>query len=294
MLSMTASATPGLAETRPASDYGRVERAIRYLDDHFQEQPDLATLARAAGLSPFHFQRLFQRWAGVSPKRFLQFLTVDYARSLLAENASVLDAALEAGLSGPGRLHDLFVVAEAVTPGEAKRLGEGLEIVYGVHDSPFGRCLIGATSRGVCWLGFVLDDGDEGARDALARRWPGARLRRDDAATAALAARVFAGDAGDRPALHLRGTNFQLRVWEALLRIPPGSAVAYGDVARAIGAPESARAVGAAVALNPVAYLVPCHRVIRRTGPFHGYAWGRERKQAMLGWEGARRRPDAA
>jgi AraC family transcriptional regulator of adaptative response/methylated-DNA-[protein]-cysteine methyltransferase len=212
----------------------------------------------------------------------------------LAENASVLDAALEAGLSGPGRLHDLFVVAEAVTPGEAKRLGEGLEIVYGVHDSPFGRCLIGATSRGVCWLGFVLDDGDEGARDALARRWPGARLRRDDAATAALAARVFAGDAGDRPALHLRGTNFQLRVWEALLRIPPGSAVAYGDVARAIGAPESARAVGAAVALNPVAYLVPCHRVIRRTGPFHGYAWGRERKQAMLGWEGARRRPDAA
>ncbi len=289
MLAMTET------DTTRSLDYARIERTIRYLDDHFQEQPDLTTLAAAAGLSPFHFQRLFQRWAGVSPKRFLQFLTVDYARGLLAENVSVLDAALDSGLSGPSRLHDLFVVCEAMTPGEAKRAGEGLEVAYGFHDSPFGTCLVGATVRGICWLGFVLDDGENGALATLRRRWPGAALRHDPAGTAALALRAFDPGRGEAaPALHLRGTNFQLRVWEALLRIPPGAAVAYGDIARAIGTSGAARAVGAAAAFNPVAYLVPCHRVIRRTGPFHGYAWGPERKQAILAWEAARFRPGAA
>jgi len=276
---MTATPSPALA----ARDYSRIEAAIRYLDEHHEEQPDLGTLAAKIGLSPFHFQRLFQRWAGVSPKRFLQFLTIDHARRLLDAGASVLDAALDAGLSGPSRLHDLFVACEAVTPGEAKRGGADLEIAYGVHPSPFGSCLIGASARGVCWLGFA-QDGDAGL-ERLAARWSGARLRRDQAVTAPLARAAF-GDGS--LALHLRGTNFQIKVWEALLRIPPGAAVAYGDVAAAIGRPGAARAVAAAVGANPVAFLVPCHRVIRSTGPFHGYAWGPERKRAILAWESAR------
>ncbi|MGH6718431.1 MAG: helix-turn-helix domain-containing protein, partial [Alphaproteobacteria bacterium] len=221
-------------DAQATRDYARIEAAIRYLDSDHEEQPDLGTLAAEVGLSPFHFQRLFQRWAGISPKRFLQFLTVDHARRLLDAGASVLDAALDAGLSGPGRLHDLFVACEAVTPGEAKRGGADLEIAYGVHPSPFGACLIGATERGACWLGFALGDDTGAALERLTRRWPGARLRRDQAATATLARAAFGSGA---VAVHLRGTNFQIKVWEALLRIPAGTAVAYGDVATAIGRP---------------------------------------------------------
>jgi AraC family transcriptional regulator of adaptative response/methylated-DNA-[protein]-cysteine methyltransferase len=279
----------GLSSARAAQDYARVEAAIRYLDTHHEEQPDLGTLAAEIGLSPFHFQRLFQRWAGVSPKRFLQFLTVDHARRMLDAGASVLDAALDSGLSGPSRLHDLFVASEAVTPGEAKSGGAGVEIAYGFHASPFGACLIGATPRGVCWLAFVREDGQEAALAKLRQRWPGADLREDRRATAVLAQRAFGTARQDGPLpIHLRGTNFQLRVWEALLRIPPGTALAYSDLARAIGRPGAERAVGMAAGRNPIAFLVPCHRVIRKTGPFSGYAWGAERKRAILGWESAR------
>ncbi|MEX2650753.1 MAG: methylated-DNA--[protein]-cysteine S-methyltransferase [Alphaproteobacteria bacterium] len=270
---------------RLTQDYDRIARVIRYLDAHVEDQPDLGTLAAEVGLSPFHFQRLFQRWAGVSPKRFLQFLTVDHARRLLASDASVLDAALDVGLSGPSRLHDLFVACEAVTPGEAKRGGDGLTIAYGFHPTPFGAALVGATERGICWLGFVPEAGPDAALGRLKERWSAARLVHDQSATAPLAERAFAG--GD-VAVHLRGTNFQIKVWEALLRIPLGPAVAYEDVARAIGRPGAARAVAGAIGANPVAVLVPCHRVIRKTGPFSGYAWGPERKRAILGWESAR------
>lgn len=277
---------PALGFGQAARDYARIEAAIRYLDSHHEDQPDLGTLAAEIGLSPFHFQRLFQRWAGVSPKRFLQFLTVDHARRLLASDAPVLDVALDVGLSGPSRLHDLFVACEAMTPGEAKYGGAGLEVVHGFQPSPFGTCLIGATPRGICWLGFVQDDGEDGALAKLAARWPAARLVQDRDMIKALAARAFGG--GGVP-VHLRGTNFQIKVWEALLRIPAGSAVAYSDVARAIGQPGAMRAVGKAVGANPVAFLVPCHRVIRKTGPFSGYIWGPERKRAILAWESARR-----
>jgi len=281
------------AETRDPEaagrDYARIEKAIRFLDAHYQDQPELDAVAREVGLSPYHFQRLFHRWAGVSPKRFLQFLTVDHARRLLDGNASVLDAALDAGLSGPSRLHDLFVAYDAVTPGEAKRKGAGLAIACGFHASPFGECLVGATARGLCWLGFVTAEGRRGALDRLRGRWPHATLAEDAGATAPLAARAFAPRRGGPPLpVHLTGTNFQLKVWEALLRIPPGGVVAYEDVARAVGSPGAVRAVGSAVGRNPLAFLVPCHRVIRKTGPFDAYAWGRERKRAILGWEAAR------
>lgn len=274
-----------------SQDYARIESAIRYLDDHFQEQPSLSDLAEVAGLSPYHFQRLFQRWAGISPKRFLQFLTVDYARGLLERSMPVLDAAYEAGLSGPSRLHDLFIAAEAVTPGDVRRQGEDLEIRWGIHASPFGQCLIGVTPRGMCWLSFGPADAADRhwAEEHLGGRWPKATLIEDRAATAPYAAKVFDGTSQDDPlSLHLRGTNFQIRVWEALMRVPPAALVSYDEIARRIGQPNAARAAASAVANNPLAFVVPCHRVIRKTGPFHNYAWGAPRKQAIIGWEQAR------
>ena len=274
-----------------SQDYARIESAIRYLDEHFQDQPSLNDLADVAGLSPYHFQRLFQRWAGISPKRFLQFLTVDYARGLLERSMPVLDAAYEAGLSGPSRLHDLFVAAEAVTPGDVRRQGEDLEIRWGIHASPFGPCLIGVTPRGMCWLSFGPADAadSEWAEEHLRGRWPKARLIEDRAATAPTAAQVFEGSReGDPLKLHLRGTNFQIRVWEALMRVPPATLVSYDEIARRIGEPSAARAAASAVAHNPIAFVVPCHRVIRKTGPFSNYAWGGPRKQAIIGWEQAR------
>jgi AraC family transcriptional regulator of adaptative response/methylated-DNA-[protein]-cysteine methyltransferase len=278
--------------TEQSRDYGRIERAISYLEEHYQDQPELDEVARAAGLSAAHFQRMFKRWAGVSPKRFVQYLTLDHARRCLADSASVLDASFEAGLSGPGRLHDLFVTYEAMTPGDYKAGGSGVEIAYGVHPSPFGPCFIGETERGVCALGFA----EEGAMDApladFAGRWPNARFRADEKHTAATAARIF-GAARGRLSLDLRGTNFQLKVWEALLRIPPGAVVSYDALAGALDKPRAARAVGSAVAANPVSYLIPCHRVIRKSGRFHNYYWGPERKRAMLAWEAAHFAPAA-
>lgn len=270
-------------------DYMRVAKAIRYLEENFRRQPELAEVASAMGISEYHFQRLFRRWAGVSPKRFLQFLTADYARALLRQSATVLDAALEAGLSGPGRLHDLLVSVDAVTPGETRRRGEGLTLRHGIHPTPFGPCLLAASDRGVCALSFVEPGGERAAVEELARRWEHALLTSDPAATAPLAERIFGGAGGEPLTLHLRGTNFQIRVWEALLRIPEGAVATYGQVADGVGEPAAVRAVGSAVGRNPLAFLIPCHRVIRSTGAFGGYAWGLTRKRAMLGWEAARR-----
>ena len=274
-----------------SQDYARIEAAIGYLDDHFQDQPNLNELAEVAGLSPYHFQRVFQRWAGISPKRFLQFLTVDYARGLLERSMPVLDAAYESGLSGPSRLHDLFVATEAVTPGDVRRQGEDLEIRWGVHDSPFGWCLIGVTERGMCWLSFGPADAQDRAwvDEHLGQRWPKATLIEDVPATAGYAEQIFGENDSDEPLkLHLRGTNFQIRVWDALMRVPPGTVISYDDIARRIGQPTAARAAASAIARNPIAFVVPCHRVIRKTGPFNNYAWGAPRKQAIIAWEQAR------
>lgn len=266
-------------------DYRRVETAIRYLDRHYDRQPSLDQVARAAGTSPFHFQRLFKRWAGVSPKRFLQYLTIARARSALDGGASVLAASYDAGLSGPGRLHDLFVAVDAVTPGEFKAAGRGLAIRWGIHPSPVGPALIARTDRGICALEFVADPRRALAR--LARRWPGAILRLAPDETAPFAARCFDRAAsGDGPiTLHVQGTNFQLKVWEALLALSPGELVTYGELARRMGRPGAARAVGSAVARNPVGYLIPCHRVILSSGAFGNYQWGAARKRALIGWE---------
>ena len=271
------------------ADYERIEAAIRFLDAHADEQPELSALARAAGLSEFYFQRLFTRYVGISPKRYLQYLTLEHAKSLLARSRPVLDAAFESGLSGPGRLHDLFVTYEAMTPGEYRRRGIDLEIVYGVHPSPFGDCLLLLTERGLCGLGFADRGGRADALGEFRRRWPAARYSEAPERTAPLMEKIFARVPGADPLrLLVRGTAFQLKVWEALLRIPLGAVTSYTDLASAVGRPGSARAVGGAVGANPVSYLVPCHRVIRDNGTIHGYEWGVARKRAILAWEAAR------
>lgn len=271
-------------------DYRRIEAVIRFLESKAGEQPSLQEAARAVGLSEFHLQRLFRRWAGVSPKRFLQYLTVQHAKHALRDGLSVLATAYEAGLSGPGRLHDLFVAVEAVTPGAYKALGSGLEVRYGLAPTPFGECLVAVTDRGVCGLEFVTDADREGAFDRLRRAWPGARLVESSAAARSIIERIFGPAAGRREpiTLFLKGTNFQLKVWQALLQIPSGAATSYGALAEAIDQPSAARAVGSAVGRNPIAYLIPCHRVLRESGTFGDYRWGAERKRAMLGWEAAR------
>jgi AraC family transcriptional regulator, regulatory protein of adaptative response / methylated-DNA-[protein]-cysteine methyltransferase len=275
-----------------AADYERIEQAIHYLQDNHLEQPELHDVAESAGLSEYHFQRLFQRWAGISPKRFLQYLTAEHARELLAQSRSVLSVSFESGLSGGGRLHDLFVQLHAVTPGEQKAQGAGLVISYGVHDSPFGSCMIAVTDRGVCGLSFLEGDDVEGtsALSDLRARWSGATLVQGDAATRDTARRIF-GVLPANPAAPLsvlvKGTNFQVKVWEALLRIPAGQVASYEDVAASIGSATALRAVGSAVARNPIAYLIPCHRVIRKSGVLGEYHWGPVRKKAMLVWESA-------
>jgi len=270
-------------------DYARIERAIRFICAHRQRQPDLAEIATSVHLSEYHFQRLFQRWAGITPKRFLQFLTKEHAKERLRNSASVLEAALSAGLSGPGRLHDLLVECEAVTPGQYRRGGEGIEIRYGYHATRFGPCLLAATPRGVCALRFVSPRGRGDELQAVAMEWPRARLIADQPGTSAIVERVFhRTDAGAPLSLHLKGTNFQIKVWEALLAVPEGTLVSYAALAMAIGAPDAARAVGGALGRNPVAWLIPCHRVLRSLGEIGGYRWGPERKLATPGWDGAR------
>ncbi len=275
--------TPGVAG---ASEHIRVRQAIDYLVDHAQEQPSLETIADLAGLSPHHFQRVFKRFAGISPKKFLQYLTLRHAKQALIEDASVLDAALDAGLSGPSRLHDLFVNCEAMTPGEFKALGPSLEIRYGIHDTGIGRVMIGVTERGICWLAFVAGDGRP-AEEEFAAAWRGATLIADQAATAPWVERAFAFGATDGKPLPLliRGTNFQIKVWEALLRIPFGRLVTYQHVAEAIGNPKAVRAVGSAVGKNNISWLIPCHRVILSSGVMHNYRWGVRQKKILNAFE---------
>ncbi len=266
------------------SDYDIVEAAIRYLEAHVADQPELADVARHVHLSESHIQRVFRRWAGISPKRFLQFLTAEHARRLLAASASVLETSYAVGLSGGSRLHDLMINVHAATPGEIKTGGAGLTIEYGVHPSPFGEAFVAATPRGICMLAFVAPDDAEKPLRELRDRWPHATLRADQRATAPAARSAFGNDT-ESLSLYLKGTNFQIRVWEALLRIPPGRVVTYEDIARSIGRPTALRAVGAAIGQNPIAYLIPCHRVLRKSGVFGDYHWGSTRKKAILGWE---------
>ncbi len=271
-----------------ATDYAIVRRAIAHIRGHWRAQPEVEEIAEAAGVSPTELHHLFRRWAGLTPKAFLQALTLDSARSLLREQASVLDATYEVGLSGPGRLHDLFVTHEAMSPGEWKSGGEGLTITYGFHPSPFGMALVMATERGLAGLAFA-DPGEEKAAFAdMSGRWPKANYAEDRERTAPLAQRIFDPQLWrhDRPLrVVLIGTDFEVRVWEALLRVPFGRVTSYSDLAAKVCSPKAARAVGAAVGKNPVCFVVPCHRVIGKSGELTGYHWGLTRKRAILGWE---------
>lgn len=320
-----------------SDDYARIETAIQFIEEHHREQPDLDKIARQVHLSKFHFDRLFRRWAGVSPKRFLQYVTLEYAKGML-QAGNLQAVALEAGLSGTARLHDLFVTIEAMTPGEYRNGGSGLSLRYGVAATPFGQCIVAWTERGLCHLGFVPQNGFiaelntpdlidstgspdltclanspespnlpespnssvsapdlAAALDALKARWPAAALQEDAAGAEDIAGRIFVPDARTaRPFhLHLKGTNFQIQVWKALLQIPEGWVASYEELAGFMGNPKAFRAVASAVAANPVGFLIPCHRVIRKSGEAHNYRWGHLRKKAILAWEAARNTPAA-
>jgi AraC family transcriptional regulator, regulatory protein of adaptative response / methylated-DNA-[protein]-cysteine methyltransferase len=284
-------------------DFARIAKAIAYIDAHFREQPRLEDVAAHAGLSEFHFNRLFRRWAGVTPKQYLGAVTGAAARDALAGgNASVLDAALEVGLSGPSRLHDLVVTLDAMTPGEMKAQGEGLTVRFGFSETPFGRALVGQTERGLIYLGFV-EPGEEGAAlDTLKKQASRATFERDDEIARALAVRIWAGQSDDHSGdkgedaragrrvttplrLNIGGTNFQLKVWQALIDLGSRDRTTYGELAGAVGSAGGSRAVGGAVGSNPIAWLIPCHHVLRQGGALGGYHWGEDRKRAILAWE---------
>lgn len=270
------------------SEYSRIERAIRYLDRERAAAPSLKDVATHVGLSESHFQRMFTRWAGISPKRFVQHRTAEVVKQLLRERRPVLEATYEAGLSGPGRLHDLIVNAEAVTPGELQRGGLGIRVQYGFHPTPFGECLIALTPRGVCHLAFVAPVTRKEAMARLEHDWPLAHLVPDQDATRPAVAKAFPAPGSNKVpslSLHVKGTNFQLKVWRALLEIPAGEVTTYGAIATKVGDAKASRAVGTAVGSNPVSYLIPCHRVIRASGELGGYAWGVDRKRVMLARE---------
>ncbi|MBL0343685.1 methylated-DNA--[protein]-cysteine S-methyltransferase [Candidatus Villigracilis affinis] len=271
--------------TELSQHYQLIEQAIQYIETNVHRQPELDEIASAIGLSEYHFQRLFTRWAGISPKRFMQFLTKEHAKDLLARSENLLETTHQVGLSSLGRLHDLFVNTEAVTPGEYKSHGAGLTIHYGLHLTPFGKCLIAATERGVCHLSFV-ETSEGNAIDTLVADWNQAKMIEDYRTTAPLIDRIFSTPTPDTPLkLHLRGTNFQIKVWEALLNIPTGSLTTYEQIAAQIGNPNALRAVGTAVGHNPIAVLIPCHRVIRKSGEFGNYRYGPARKKALLAKE---------
>lgn len=278
--------------SQAALDYRRIEKAIRFLYANFQRHPSLEETAEHVHLSAFHFERLFQRWAGTSPKRFLQFLTAEYTKPLLRNSASLLEAAYAAGLSGAGRLHDLFLNCEAVTPGIYKQHGKGIVIRYGIHATPFGDCLFALTEKGLCALRFIADQPQGVEIGALKAEWCGAVFIKDQELAGETAGRIFSREHRESSSpfhLHLRGTNFQLKVWQALLSIPSGSLAAYSEIAALIGNPRASRAVGTAIGSNPVAFLIPCHRVIQSLGTIGNYRWGAGRKAAIIGWEAARK-----
>jgi AraC family transcriptional regulator of adaptative response/methylated-DNA-[protein]-cysteine methyltransferase len=274
------------------SRHAEIAQAINYLVRNYADQPSLDDVARIAGISPHHFQRTCKTWTGVSPKRFLQYVTLSHAKNLLKDLANLLDTSFDLGLSGPGRLHDLFVALEAVTPGQYKLRGDGLAIRYGFHDSPLGRVIIGVTDRGICRLGFIDSGGETDAISALGKEWPAAQLIADDQSTFDLAEQAFRFAPGqnpdnEQPKLFAMGTNFQIKVWESLMRIPRGGVVSYQDIAGAVGRPKAACAIGSAVSANPIAMLITCHRVILKSGVLHNYRWGVERKRAILAFEQA-------
>ena len=277
------------------NDFARIATVIRYLDKNHTTQPALGDLAVAAGLSESHFHRLFHRWAGVTPKDFLQCLTVEHAKRRLRESASVLDAALDAGLSGPGRLHDLLATIEAASPGEFKNGGQGLSIEWGLAESPFGWCSLGWNARGICHLAFHETEKDFAEPSELRESWPNAKFRRNDRQARRRVKTIFNHDAQCAAPLKafVRATPFQLKVWRALLRVPEGCVASYRSIAGALGDPKAARAVGAACGTNPIAYLIPCHRVIRETGVVQGYRWGNTRKRALIAWESTKAFPNA-
>jgi AraC family transcriptional regulator of adaptative response/methylated-DNA-[protein]-cysteine methyltransferase len=271
-------------------DFDRIEKVIHYIEQNFKLQPELVDISNHIGLSEFHLQRLFKRWVGISPKRFLQYLTKEHAKTLLRQSENVLSVTYNAGLSGPGRLHDLFVNCEAVTPGEFKQLGQGLKIYYGIHQTPFGRCMIAKTDRGVCGLFFLRDDSGDDYVRRLDHDWPKARIEENPKKTSSSVDQIFNLNSWEKNkpiSLFVQGTNFQIKIWEALLKIPRGNVVAYEEIAQFVGNPKAVRAVGSAVARNPVSFLIPCHRVIRKYGDFGNYQGGTARKKAILAWETA-------
>lgn len=272
-------------------DYSKVCDVIAHVSENWRDQPSLDDLASRVKLTPDQLQRLFTRWAGLTPKAFLQALTLDNAKRMLEQSASILETSLDVGLSGPSRLHDLFVTHEGMSPGAYKNRGEGLQISYGYHPSPFGLGLVLVTPHGLCGLAFCDAGGEVAGLQDMTRRWPNARYTEDLAVTAPYAAKLFA-DQNFRSNQPLRitfiGTDFQIRVWETLLKIPVGQATTYGDIAASVGSPSAARAVGAAVGKNPMSFVVPCHRVLGKSGALTGYHWGLTRKKAILGWEAGR------
>lgn len=271
-------------------NYSRIEQAIRYLELNFRNQPDLDEVAEKVHLSPFHFQRMFTEWAGISPKRFLQFLTVGYLKEKLGQSRNLMEAAEEAGLSGQSRVYDLFTTLEAVTPQEYKVRGSGIHIRYGMHVTVFGLALIGVTERGICWLSFPATDEDlNAAVEEMKGYWHNSVFYEDQSITGSFIDRIF-GRERISGKLHVlvKGTNFQVKVWEALLRVPMGELTTYQDIARIIKSPRAVQAVGSAVGSNHIAYLIPCHRVIRKDGILGEYRWSSSRKKSMIGWEMAR------
>lgn len=271
-------------------NYERIEQAIRYLEENFQRQPELDDVAEKVHLSPFHFQRIFTEWAGISPKRFLQFLTVDYLKARLKESKNINEAAEAAGLSSQSRVYDLFTTLEAVTPQEYKLSGAGIHIRYGFHETPFGTCLLGITERGICWLSFVtVGDEPKHELDAMKSHWNQSVFHQDQQETSHYADRIFRqASAPEKLHLLVKGTNFQIKVWEALLRLPMGSVTTYQRIAEHIQRPKAMQAVGSAVGSNHIAYLIPCHRVIRKDGVLGEYRWSAMRKKSIIGWEMAK------
>lgn len=273
-------------------NYSRIEKAIQYLEENFQRQPELDEVAEKVHLSPFHFQRIFTDWAGISPKRFLQFLTVDFLKTKLEQSKNMVEAADAAGLSSQSRVYDLFTTLEAVTPQEYKQKGSGIHIEYGIHETPFGSCLIGVTERGICWLSFIAADGDPKIElENMKEHWHNSIFHQNQQLTQAFVNQIFSReDAKPQRKLHVlvKGTNFQVKVWEALLKIPMGDVTTYQGIAQQIQSPKAMQAVGSAVGSNHIAYLIPCHRVIRKDGILGEYRWSSTRKKSIIGWEMAK------
>lgn len=286
--SLTPHPEPLSIGAEAAENYAIVRQTLKRITEDWRDQPSLEQLAKDVELQPIQLQRVFSRWAGLTPKQFLQAITLDHAKALLRDSASVLDASYEVGLSGSSRLHDLFVTHEAMTPGDYRNRGAGLKILYGFHPSPFGQVLIMATDKGLAGLGFADPGGEQTALEDMCNRWPSAAFLEDSAATSQYAKRVFDPDQWqhDQPLnIVMIGTDFEIRVWQTLLKIPMGKAATYSDIAANIGKPKASRAVGSAVGRNPISFVVPCHRVLAKGGKIGGYHWGLTRKRAILGWE---------